>query len=257
MKAKADRLWVGTSGWYYNHWIGRFYPEDLDKKDWLDFYCRHFSTVEINATFYRMPFENMVRGWASRAPEGFRYAVKGNRRITHLKKLVGVDEDLRDYFRRIESIDFAVKHDDGAGLDTLDQADIVLVGVSRASKTPLSVYLSYRGWKVANVPFVAGLPLPSRLDEIDQRRIVALVVNPSTLQAIRRERERNLGKTIDGYTDIRKIREEMLQAKRVFDKKGWPVLDATQKSIEESATEIMRIIYARTHPEDKEEPRED
>jgi len=102
MKAKADRLWVGTSGWYYNHWIGRFYPEDLDKKDWLDFYCRHFSTVEINATFYRMPFENMVRGWASRAPEGFRYAVKGNRRITHLKKLVGVDEDLRDYFRRIE-----------------------------------------------------------------------------------------------------------------------------------------------------------
>lgn len=157
-----------------------------------------------------------------------------------------------EYFRRIESIDFAVKHDDGAGLDTLDQAEIVLVGVSRASKTPLSIYLSYRGWKVANVPFVAGIPLPPQLDRVDPNRVVALVVNPSTLQAIRRERERNLGRTLEGYTDLRKIREEMLQARRVFEEKGWPILDVTQKSIEESATEIMRIIYARTKSGEEE-----
>ncbi len=165
-----------------------------------------------------------------------------------------------EYFRRIESIDFAVKHDDGAGLDTLDKAEIVLVGVSRSSKTPLSIYLSYRGWKVANVPFVPGIPLPPQLDEIDQRRVVALVVNPAALQAIRKERERNLGKSLEGYTDLALIREEMRQARRVFEEKGWPLLDVTQKSIEESATEIMKIIYARTHPgEEKggEEPSED
>ncbi len=156
-----------------------------------------------------------------------------------------------EYFRRIESIDFAVKHDDGAGLDTLDQADIVLVGVSRSSKTPLSVYLSYRGWKAANVPFVPGIPLPSKLDEIDQRRIVALTVNPSVLQAIRRERERNLGKSLDGYSELSRIREEVRQARRVFQEKGWPVLDTSQKSIEESATEIMKIIYARTRGEEE------
>lgn len=97
-----SKAWIGTSGWYYNHWRGRFYPEEMDKRDWLDYYSRHFPTVEINATFYRMPFENMVKGWARRAPEGFLYAVKGNRRITHLKKLVDVRSDLADYFRRVE-----------------------------------------------------------------------------------------------------------------------------------------------------------
>jgi len=98
----AEKLRIGTSGWYYRHWIGRFYPAELKQAEWLEFYARHFSTVEINATFYRMPFENMIRGWARKAPPGFLYAVKGNRRITHLKKLAGVDEDIKDYFRRVE-----------------------------------------------------------------------------------------------------------------------------------------------------------
>ncbi|HIE10676.1 MAG TPA: DUF72 domain-containing protein [Kiritimatiellae bacterium] len=98
----AQELRVGTSGWYYRHWAGRFYPAELKPAEWLEYYTRHFSTVEINATFYRMPFENMIKGWSRKAPTGFLYAVKGNRRITHLKKLAGVDEDIRDYFRRVE-----------------------------------------------------------------------------------------------------------------------------------------------------------
>jgi uncharacterized protein YecE (DUF72 family) len=95
---------IGTSGWFYKGWSGAFYPEDLAPSQWLTFYARHFSTVEINSTFYRLPFQNMVKGWRQRAPEGFTFAVKGSRRITHLKKLVDIADDLNKFIDRVSEL---------------------------------------------------------------------------------------------------------------------------------------------------------
>lgn len=95
---------IGTSGWYYDGWAGTFYPDGLKKAEWLPFFVQHVPTVEINATFYRLPFENMVKGWHRKAPEGFLYAVKGSRRITHLKKLIGVEEELQRFCERVSAL---------------------------------------------------------------------------------------------------------------------------------------------------------
>jgi regulator of PEP synthase PpsR (kinase-PPPase family) len=152
-----------------------------------------------------------------------------------------------EYFKRIEAVDFTIKHDDGQGLDTLDAAEIVLVGVSRASKTPVSIYLSYRGWKVANIPVVLDEKLPAEIHAIDQKKIIALTVSPQRLEAIRNERQRKM-KSGDRmtYGNIEYIRSEVLFALREFERWQWPILDTTYKSIEETATVVMRLIYAQS-----------
>jgi regulator of PEP synthase PpsR (kinase-PPPase family) len=153
----------------------------------------------------------------------------------------------RDYFQRIEAVDFTIKHDDGRRLETIGSAEIVLLGVSRASKTPVSIYLSYRGWKVANVPIVLDEEPPAELDGIDQQKIIALTIQPRRLEAIRRERQVKIqGSDESAYSDLEHIRREVLFALRLYERKQWPVLDATYKSIEETATEVMRLIYARS-----------
>jgi len=153
----------------------------------------------------------------------------------------------QDYFQRIEAVDFTIKHDDGRRLETIANAEIVLLGVSRASKTPVSIYLSYRGWKVANVPILANEEPPAELDAIDQRRIVALTIQPKRLEAIRRERQIRIhGAGSSDYVDPEAIRRESLFALRLYESRQWPILDATYKSIEETATEVMRLIYARS-----------
>jgi len=91
---------IGTSGWSYSHWAGIFYPKDLDKRKWLSFYAEHFDSVEINSTFYRLPFQNMVKGWRNKAPDGFLFAVKGWRVITHKKRLKDVKEDIEAFMNR-------------------------------------------------------------------------------------------------------------------------------------------------------------
>lgn len=152
-----------------------------------------------------------------------------------------------DYFKRIEAVDFTIQHDDGRGLASLGGAEIVLVGVSRASKTPVSIYLAYRGWKVANIPVILDEELPAELEAVDPKRIIALTINPRRLEMIRRERQAKL-QSGDGstYADIEQIRREVIFALRQYESRQWPVLDATYKSIEETATEIMRLIYARS-----------
>lgn len=153
----------------------------------------------------------------------------------------------QDYFQRIEAVDFTIKHDDGRRLETIANAEIVLLGVSRASKTPVSIYLSYRGWKVANVPILFGEEPPVELDAVDPRRIVALTIQPKRLEAIRRERQARMdGSSGSDYVDAEAIRRESLFALRLYEGRQWPVLDATYKSIEETATEVMRLIYARS-----------
>jgi uncharacterized protein YecE (DUF72 family) len=98
--AMVRRYWTGTSGWVYPHWSGVFYPPDLKQKDWFVHYSRHFETVEINNTFYRLPKESAWRKWRDQRPEGFRYAVKGSRFITHVKRLRGVEEPIETFVGR-------------------------------------------------------------------------------------------------------------------------------------------------------------
>ncbi len=95
------RYRIGTSGWSYSHWISIFYPENLDRRKWLSFYASHFDTVEVNSTFYRLPFENMVKGWVNKTPDDFSFSVKGWRLITHKKKLRNVDEDVEIFMKRM------------------------------------------------------------------------------------------------------------------------------------------------------------
>lgn len=99
-----SKLYLGTSGWSYENWRGDFYPRGTGKSDMLDFYVTHFDSVEINATFYRLPFENMVKGWNNRVPEHFRYSVKGSRQITHYNKLSDVEEYLGRFLDRIAGL---------------------------------------------------------------------------------------------------------------------------------------------------------
>lgn len=157
----------------------------------------------------------------------------------------GVSRGLSDeYFRRIDAIQYTVHHDDGQGVDTLDEADIVLVGVSRCSKTPLSIYLSMRGWKVANIPIVLGVRPPRQLDEIDQTKIVSLTINKDELVRIRQHRVRSLGAATDGeYADPETVAEELAYCRRIV-RHGypWPIVDITGKSIEESAKEVISLV---------------
>ncbi len=95
---------IGTSGWWYDHWYGKFYPPELEKKDWFSYYAKVFDTVEVNSSFYRLPFEGVVKGWARKAPENFKFTLKMWRRVTHFKKLKGVEEDLAIFFERIKPL---------------------------------------------------------------------------------------------------------------------------------------------------------
>jgi len=152
-----------------------------------------------------------------------------------------------DYFKRIEAIEFTVKHDDGALASDLEKADIVLVGVSRTSKTPLSVFLAHKGFKVANVPLVKGIEPPEALYKIDQRKIVGLTIDPEALSEIRKIRLQKLGKDLsDSYANISLIRGEMEWALEIFSRhRRWPVFDVTNKALEETATEIEKVLLQR------------
>jgi regulator of PEP synthase PpsR (kinase-PPPase family) len=148
------------------------------------------------------------------------------------------------YFKRIDAIEFTLKHDDGQGVATLREADVILVGISRTSKTPLSVYLAHEGYRTANVPLMRELGPPRELFEADQRRIAALTIDPEALQVIRRERLRRYqhpeGKR---YAELRHIEEELEYSRAVFrQNRLWPVIDVTAKAIEETANEVLKAL---------------
>lgn len=151
------------------------------------------------------------------------------------------------YFKRIEAIEFTVKQDDGSLPENLKNADLVLVGVSRTSKTPLSVFLSHKGYKVANVPLVMGIDPPQELFEIDQNRIVALSIDPEALVKIRRERLVRMGRDpVGAYASLANVREEIEWAHRLFSRnKRWPVFEVSNKALEETAAEIERRMKKR------------
>lgn len=151
------------------------------------------------------------------------------------------------YFKRIEAIEYTVRHDDGKTLADLDKADIVLVGISRTSKTPLSIFLSHKGWKVANVPLVVESPLPEQLFKIDQRKIVGLIIDIDSLQRIRKNRLEKFGQDTGGeYASIQQILKEIEYAENLFKQnRRWPVFNVTERALEETASEIVRVIASR------------
>ncbi len=150
------------------------------------------------------------------------------------------------YFQRIRAIDYTVKHDDGLHPEDMQEADVILVGVSRTSKTPLSIYLSYRGWKVANVPVVMDMPLPKELFAADDRRILGLIIKPLRLREVRQDRIRGMeGEYMASYIDDERIKDELAYSSKLFRQYGWTVIDVTSKSIEEAASDVMNLIRRR------------
>ncbi|KAH0719650.1 hypothetical protein KY285_004484 [Solanum tuberosum] len=154
-----------------------------------------------------------------------------------------------EYFRRIEAIEFTIKQDDGALPRNLHMADIVLTGVSRSGKTPLSIYLAQKGYKVANVPIVMNIDLPNTLFEVNPEKVFALTINPVVLQSIRRARAKTLG--MDGelktnYCDMDYVKEELEYAGKIFAQNPvWPVIEVTSKAIEETAVIVLRLYHDR------------
>jgi regulator of PEP synthase PpsR (kinase-PPPase family) len=141
---------------------------------------------------------------------------------------------------RIEAVEFTVRQDDGQETRHLCRADIVLVGVSRTSKTPLSMYLAHRGWKVANVPLVKGIDPPAELFEIDPARVVGLVIDAQRLVELRATRLKHLGQgSRAAYADYGQVEDELAYTRALFRRQGWAVIDVTGKAVEETANEVL------------------
>lgn len=162
-----------------------------------------------------------------------------------LSTRVGAQHALdHDYFNRIAALDFAMAYDDGQGtLEQLEGADVVLCGVSRTSKTPTCIYLAHRGIRAANVPLVPGQEDGERLTQLKNPLVIGLTVSPDRLVQIRRNRLENLnaGQSTD-YTDQDAVREETIKAKRAFARRGWPTIDVTRRSVEETAAAITNLL---------------
>ena len=148
------------------------------------------------------------------------------------------------YFKRMAAIEFAVKYDDGVGAG-LHEADLILVGVSRTSKTPLSMYLGYLGYKTANVPVVKGIEPPTALFEVDQTKIVGLTIDAQRLQEIRKQRARRLGGNQRAYAELLEIYGELEEAETLHRRLGCPVIEISDLSIEETAARVIRLVERR------------
>lgn len=158
-----------------------------------------------------------------------------------------------EYFARIDAMTFALAHDDGQSARNYDEADVILVGVSRTSKTPTCIYLANRGIKAANVPIVPGCPVPPELMQARHPLVVGLTKDPGQLIQIRRNRLRLLAQDEQtDYVDPESVREEVAQARRLCAEHNWPVLDVTRRSIEETAAAIIQLLGEhRTGPSPK------
>lgn len=164
------------------------------------------------------------------------------------KALPGLFHQVNDkYFRRIEAMEYTIAHDDGRDLTELEKADIIILGISRTSKTPLSMYLSHQGWKVCNIPIINGFDLPPELNAVDHRKVICLTISPDTLTTIRKVRLERLGQEDGGeYASMDKVIDEVEYAEQLFRKnKRWPVFNVTGKALEETASEIIKLMVSR------------
>ena len=162
-----------------------------------------------------------------------------------ISRKVGVQHALdNDYFNRMDALNYAIGHDDGQGGQDLEQADVVLVGVSRTSKTPTCIYLAHRGVRAANVPLVPTRPPPEKLFDLKNTLVVGLTISPDRLIQIRRNRLLSLKEDRESsYIDIEAVREETVKARRLYERQGWPVIDVTRRSVEETAAAVLNLLH--------------
>lgn len=162
-----------------------------------------------------------------------------------ISRRIGAQHALdNDYFNRMDALNYAIGHDDGQGGQDLEQADVVLVGVSRTSKTPTCIYLAHRGIRAANVPLVPHRPPPEKLLELKHALVVGLTVSPDRLLEIRKNRLLSLKETREStYTDPDAIRTEIIAARRLYERQGWPVIDVTRRSVEETAAAVLNLLH--------------
>jgi len=168
--------------------------------------------------------------------------------VTGLELLSGIEPEWepglsrridREYFERVEALEFAVKHDDGRAVEEYDQADIVLIGVSRSSKTPIAMYLAFKGFKAANLPLVPGVPAPPEIFDIDPRRIFGLVTSADLLVEIRGKRFSEMGSYAQDYFDREHIERELIEARKVMRQLGCIMISTEARAVEETANEIL------------------
>ena len=153
-----------------------------------------------------------------------------------------------DYYKRIEAIQFTMSHDDGKKVDDINDADVILLGVSRTSKTPTSIYLANRGYKTVNIPLVLDQKIPEDLKSNKKACIVGLVADPERLADIRRNRVAIMkDHKLKEYTDLEHIKKELVDSKNLFKKNNWPIIDVTRRSVEETAASILKIIEIKKH----------
>jgi hypothetical protein len=154
-----------------------------------------------------------------------------------------------EYFRRIDALNFTMSHDDGQNTEDLDKADVVLLGISRTSKTPTSIYLSQRGIKTANVPIVPGLETPLPLLDLKGPLVVGLIASAERIAQIRRHRLLTLHETRETtYADPRHITDEMVHMKKLCSERNWPMIDVTRRSVEETAAAVLNLLAERNQP---------
>jgi [pyruvate, water dikinase]-phosphate phosphotransferase / [pyruvate, water dikinase] kinase len=161
---------------------------------------------------------------------------------------VGAQHTLNaDYFRRIDALNYTMMHDDGQHADDLEEADVLLIGVSRTSKTPTSIYLANRGVKTANVPLVPGIPLPPGIETLKRPLVVGLYASPERIVQIRQNRLLGLKAHRDGdkYIDQQAVAEEVATSRRLCAKHNWPLIDVTRRSIEETAAAVLAHLADR------------
>ena len=170
-----------------------------------------------------------------------------NQKAIHKPSAQHVLDD--DYYNRIEAIQFTMSHDDGKKLDDVASSDIVLLGVSRTSKTPTSIYLANRGYKTINIPLVLDQKIPEDLKSKNNKTcVVGLVADPERLADIRRNRVAIMKENnIKEYTDLNSIKDEVERSKQLFKKYNWPIIDVTRKSVEETAASILKILEIKKH----------
>lgn len=162
--------------------------------------------------------------------------------------IAGLLHDVNErYFQRIDAMEYTIQHDDGRDVSGLEKADIIILGISRTSKTPLSMYLSHQGWRVCNIPLIKGFEIPQEVYQVDQRRVVGLTIDADDLATIRRARLERLGQERGGeYADPDKVHEEIEYATEIFKKnRKWPVFNVTGKALEETASEIIKLMASR------------
>jgi regulator of PEP synthase PpsR (kinase-PPPase family) len=161
-----------------------------------------------------------------------------------LNHRVGASRTLNaEYFRRIDALDFAMYHDDGQQVVELRDADVILVGVSRTSKTPTCVYLAHRGVKAANVPIVPNVPLPPEVFAPERPLVVGLTITADRLIHIRKNRLVAMKETREGdYTEEDSVRREVMEAQKLFERQGWPTIDVSRRSVEETAAAVLNLL---------------